>query len=278
MAMGLQPVAEADWLEFADDHAMQMAERRRLLREQAGDVLACLPEAQAASGELGEMLVGHLLRHHPCWFSRNGDRLQNALTGEQHDLAGAPLDLCGRLVQEDFCLLQPSAEGHVLTGAVLCFPSRWRLAEKLGLALPGVHGPVPFYGDRLAHPVERFFQSLKPGRIVQRLNWSVMDDPALFQPGGHHEAEVNRDVTAGNALQRLYLRVERQTFRKLPQSQAVAFGIRIHVTPLAEVVRVPGEGERLRGALAALPPEMALYKSAGRFSVALQAALGKDRQ
>jgi len=126
--------------------------------------------------------------------------------------------------------------------------------------------------------VERFFQSLKPGRIVQRLNWSVMDDPALFQPGGHHEAEVNRDVTAGNALQRLYLRVERQTFRKLPQSQAVAFGIRIHVTPLAEVVRVPGEGERLRGALAALPPEMALYKSAGRFSVALQAALGKDRQ
>ena len=52
MAMGLQPVAEADWLEFADDHAMQMAERRRLLREQAGDVLACLPEAQAASGEL----------------------------------------------------------------------------------------------------------------------------------------------------------------------------------------------------------------------------------
>lgn len=273
MAMGLQPVAPADWLEFAQDHAAQMAERQNLLSERAGDVLGCLPGSRAACVELGEMLLGHVLAYHPAWFAFEGGLLRSRLTGAAVALDEDPLVMCGRMVQEDFCLLQPSDAGHVLTAAVLCFPSRWRLAEKLGLALPLVHGPVPFYGDRLGHPVERFFQSLKPGRIAQRLNWSVMDDPALFQPGGHFAAGVNPEVTAANALERLYLRVERQTFRKLPKSQAVVFGIRIHVTPLAEVVREPGEAQRLAGALVALPPEMALYKSVGRFSVALQAAL-----
>jgi hypothetical protein len=273
MAMGLTAVAELDWLEFGSDHGPQIAERRSLLRDRPGDVLACLPEATAAAAELRDTLVAHLLRHHGDRFTREGDRVRNVVLGRDIDVTGDPLAVCGHLVQEDFCLMQPHDDGYRLTGAVLCFPSRWRLADKIGRALPGVHAPVPFYGERLASPVERFFRSLKAGRIAQRLNWSVMDDAALFQPGGHGETDVNRAVTAANALSRLYLRVERQTFRRLPASGAVVFGIRIHVTDLATVAREPGEGPRLRAALAALPEEMQRYKSAGRFSAALIEAL-----
>jgi hypothetical protein len=143
----------------------------------------------------------------------------------------------------------------------------------LGKPLVGVHEKVPFYADRLANPVEKFFDSLKEGRLAQRLNWSVIDDAALFQVTGKsrdgHDAAITRD----NALGQLFLRVERQTFRRLPASQALAFGIRIHVTPLHRVARDAGEARRLSGALQSLPPEMAHYKSTGRFSEALLAAL-----
>ena len=47
-------------------------------------------------------------------------------------------------------------------------PSRWRLHEKLGKPLALVHGPVPFYGERLATPVDRFMARGKPGQIASR--------------------------------------------------------------------------------------------------------------
>lgn len=275
MAMGLTPVALPDWLEFAADYPMQMAERRRLLAERPQDVLACLPSAEAAAHELLDVLVAHLCAVHPDWFTRDGSCLRNHLLGEAIDLASAapPLAIAGRLVQEDFCINQLHADGHRLTAAVLCFPTRWSLAEKLGKPLLGVHAQVPFYAERLGLPVERFFSSLKDGRLAQRLNWSVIDDAALYQVSGKHRIGHDADITPDNALQRLYLRVERQTFRRLPVSGAVAFGIRIHVTRLDRVAQSPGEAARLSEALRALPPAVAEYKSTTLFSAALAEAL-----
>jgi len=274
MAMGLAAVAEPDWLEFAEDYPAQMAERRRLLASAPEAVVACLPEAKAAACELRDGLVTHLLTHHAGWFVKDGDTLHNRLLDERIDLTATdPLTTAGLLVQEDFCLMQQHPDGHHLTGAVLCFPTRWSLAEKLGLPLVEVHEKVPFYGDRLAHPVERFFSSLKLGKLAQRLNWSVIDDAALFQLQGKGRDGIDPDITPGNALSRLYLRVERQTFRRLPISEAVVFGIRIHVTRLDRVAIDAREAARLSAAIQALPPDMAHYKSTGRFSEALLKAL-----
>lgn len=49
---GVMPLARADWLLISDVYAAQMAERARLLAEHPADVLACLPQAQAAAVEL----------------------------------------------------------------------------------------------------------------------------------------------------------------------------------------------------------------------------------
>ena len=275
MAMGLTAVAAAHWLEFADDHAVQMAERDRLLAETPELVLACLPEAEVAAAELLEVVQAHLCTHHAAWFVREGDALHNRLRDRRIDLAAPapPLAVIGRLVQEDFCLMQAHPDGHRLVGAVLCFPTRWSLAEKLGKPLPLVHERVPFYGDRLSAPVERFFASLKDGRLAQRLNWSVIDDAALYQLAGKGRGGIDPTITPNNALRRLYLRVERQTFRRLSVSRVVVFGIRVHVTSLDRVATEPGEAARLSDALGALPDEMISYKSTGRFSAALQQAL-----
>ncbi|MBN8898828.1 MAG: DUF3445 domain-containing protein, partial [Rhodospirillales bacterium] len=184
-----------------------------------------------------------------------------------------PLELAGRLVQEDLCVIQHGPAGPRFTAAVLCFPSRWRLHEKLGKPLAAVHGSVPIYPDRLANPVDRFMRALKPDRIASRVNWSLPDDSALFQPTGKWRSDADATITPENAADRLFVRVERQTLRRLPESDAVLFGIRVHSYPLPRIAGSPEIAARLADAVRALPHEMMHYKSMLPFRDALLAWL-----
>ncbi|WP_159998897.1 DUF3445 domain-containing protein [Roseomonas sp. 18066] len=270
MALGLQSAPEAEWLEIDAEYPAQIAERDRLIASRRAEVIEAMPGTEPGQQELFSVLAAHLPQRYPGWFERDGATLTNHLAGTRHPLAtDDPLAAIGRLAQEDFCLLQQEGEEIRLVGAVLCFPSRWRLADKMGKLLGAVHRPVPFYGQKLERPVDRFLGLLKPGRMAVRLNWSVIDDATLFQPTGHGRAEPANAITADNAGRDLVLRVERQSFRRLPESGLVVFGIRIHVTPLAAVTARPGEAARLREAVLALPPEMERYKSLLPFRPAL---------
>ena len=164
-----------------------------------------------------------------------GAELVNRVSGDRWTVEGDvpdPLDIAGRLVQEDLCILQ-EVEGELrLTAGVLCFPNRWRLSDKLGRPMMAIHEPVPSYAERLGKPVDRFIGMLAPERPVWRLNWSLTDDPALFQPVGHGRRDTDPDITPENAGPRIFLRVERQTLRRLPRTGAVLFTIRTHQRPL----------------------------------------------
>ena len=276
MAMALTTVAQATWFEIDDRYADEMAERRRLLGERHHEVFGALPVSDDARAEALALIVDNLTRYAPDWFSRRGDTLHNSLTCEDWDLAAPscdPLELAGRLVQEDLCIIQNTDAGPVFTAAVLCFPSRWRLHEKLGRPLAAVHGPVPLYAERLATPVDRFMARVKTGHIASRLNWSIVDDPAMYQPGGKWRITNNDAVTAANAGATLYLRVERQTLTRLPQSGAVLFGIRVHSYPLARVITQANDAARLAEAVRALPEATVHYKSLKAYGPALLAWL-----
>ncbi|HVC60900.1 MAG TPA: DUF3445 domain-containing protein [Acetobacteraceae bacterium] len=264
MAMGLATLPEAAWFELDGHYPPELRERRRLLGEHRPDVFAALPVSDAARAETLAAIAGNLTTRHPDWFARDGTTLHNRLTGEHWDLAHPPcdpLELAGRLVQEDLCVIQHDDAAPVLTAAVLCFPSRWRLGEKLGQPLAAVHAPVPFYAERLARPVDRFMHHIKPGHIAARLNWSVLDNATLFQPEGKWREARNPAVTAANAGQTLFLRVERQTLRRLPRTGAVLFGIRVHVYPLAIAVVSAATAARLAQSVRALPDATVRYKS-----------------
>ncbi len=268
--MDLVTVAEHDWFALDQLYLPEMAEKRRLLATVHDDVFAALPMSDAARGEALDLVVAALVAHHPDWFSRDGLALRNHLSGEVWEIGSVdPLELAGRLVQEDFCLIQVNEDGPIFTAATLCFPSRWRLIEKIGKPLLAVHGPVPFYADRLGRPVDRFMRHLKSGHIVSRLNWSLLDDPALFQPGGKWRVEGGSDITRENAGGRVFLRVERQTLRRMPVSGAILFGIRVYVYPLSEVIDRPARASALMAAVRALPTEIQHYKSLLPFRAAL---------
>jgi hypothetical protein len=271
MAMDLVTAPESAWFEFDNRYPAEMAEKRRLLATVPADVFAVTPESDDARGEALTLIVAALTTHHPDWFSRDGSgALHNDLTGETWDIRSCdPLELAGRLVQEDLCLIQNGGVGPVFTAASLCFPSRWRLLDKIGKPLAAVHAPVPLYAQRLAGPVDRFMRNLKPGHIVSRQNWSLLDDPALFQPGGKWRLQASTDITAKNAGSSIFLRVERQTLRRLPLTQAVLFGIRVHVYPLDQVINRPDHAAALASAIRALPEEIQHYKSLLPFKQAL---------
>jgi hypothetical protein len=275
MAMDLVTVPESAWFEFDDRYPNEMVEKRHLLSTARDDVFAAMPESDNARRETLDLVAKALTFHHLDWFGWEGSILSNRLTGESWDIRlGDPLELAGRLVQEDLCLIQNREQGPVFTAATLCFPSRWRLLDKIGKPLAVVHGPVPRYSDRLQGPVDRFMRHLKPGHIVSRLNWSLLDDPTLFQPGGKWRVEASEDITRENAGSRVYLRVERQTLRRLPATDAVLFGIRVHVYPLNQIIDRPERAGALIGAIDALPADIQHYKSLLPFRQALLEWLG----
>ncbi|HEX4192280.1 MAG TPA: DUF3445 domain-containing protein, partial [Stellaceae bacterium] len=215
-----------------------------------------------------------LSRHFPSLYRLGDDGcIGNQASQETWDIAAPPLhplDIAGRLVAEDLCLLQASEAGYRLIGATLCFPNRWRLDEKIGQPLDFIHEPVPGFAPALQRPVAHFFAALKPDRILARVNWGIADDPTLFQPISRDADAAITAETAGSAL---YLRLERQTLCRLPESQAVLFTIRTEITPLAEVIATSADALDLAGAIRDMDPAMLRYKHLTAVAPALLAWL-----
>ena len=59
------------------------------------------------------------------------------------------------------------------------------------------------------------------------------------------------------------LRTERQTLRRLPETGAVVFGVKVYVTPVEDLDA--DARAAFRAALAAFSPEMAAYKGGANY-------------
>lgn len=270
--MGLVALDLDQWIEPDEHFVEELSEKHRLLTEQHEDVIGTRPGSQAAQLEVLMLLIEHMAHFHPGLLLVEGSSLTVPPTGATYHLdawSHAPIDLAGRLVQEDFCLMAPGPDGYTLEAASLCFPSRWRLAEKLGHAMAIIHEPVPGFGDKLARPVDRFFEHLHADRPVWRVNWSVNDDPALFQPVRRQEADTDGAITEANAGERLFVRCERQTLRRLPSTGWILFTIKTHVDSVSTLRSRPEAAAGLASALRELPEGTQRYKNIAPYQAAL---------
>ena len=280
LGMNLHPLDLDEWIEVDERLPHDLAEKRRLLAQRHAEVFAVQPAAEAAACETLTLLAEYLPARYAQAYARQGDLLHNLVTDETWDVAAPdlhPLELAARLVQEDLCVMvyDKAANAYRLAGACVCFPSRWTLAEKVGGSLDAIHGPVPGYDAALAPPMDRLFARLRVQRPVWRLNWSVLDDPALFQPGGHGRTVLDTGITPDNAGERLWLRMERQTLRRLPASGDILFTIRVYVQPLSELAERPARAAQLAAALRSMDPALAGYKSIPPFRDAALAWLDR---
>jgi dimethylamine monooxygenase subunit A len=260
--MGLTPIQPAEWLVIGPDYAGQIAEKRRLIAADREAVWQMLPQAQDAAAELGDALAANLVGHHGEHFRRENGRFENRLLGESEALAPGDLGAVIRHVQEDVCLLQPDGSDGLyrLTGASLCFPANWKLAEKLGRPLIAIHEHVPDYEPAVGAGVDRFLQRLDAGRLVTRANWLLSDEPALFQLGKRPLAEA---IPLEEIGRRLVMRLERQCFLRLPQTGAVVFSIRTFVLRLEEAVATPADARDLMASLSGMDGPALAYRHIG---------------
>lgn len=220
---GMRPCGAEDWLRMDEAYAGQMAERDWLIATRQPLVHALLPEGRAAAAELLDMVLELLAR-------REGFAVRAASVTRPDGVVvpvdrAFPLITLGRLVQQDLCLMQKQGEESVLTGAILCFPASWTLAQKLGKPMTGIHAPVEHYDDALARRVQRLFDMVRVGQPMERFNALVYDDPTLHQPRLEN-ARRQRPVA------RTYLRSERQVVLRLPVTQAVLFSIHTIIVPM----------------------------------------------
>lgn len=278
--IGTRPLDPADWLEPDEHLGIQLAEKTRLLRERMAEVFAEEPGSRAAQTELFDRLAAYLPARFPELWTGEPGAIRIQPTGDRIvlDAGDPPLLTAALLVQDDLLLLQRDSEGWRLTAGSLCFPSSWVLAEKMGRVLDAIHAPVPDFGPgtRQAQIMARMFDALRPETPMIRWNFSLYGDDRLFHPdvSGPDQPRFGSGPRAGP----VYLRVERQTLRKLPRSGAIAFSIRISIDPLERLERHP-DGAEIAAGLAdqirALSPEQLAYKGLTREKERLLARLAE---
>lgn len=221
---GILPVEPGDWLRVDDAFAGQMGLRDRLIAERPAAVHALRPEGRAAAAELYDLVLAQLAGTPGYAVGATAVRRPDGVVVPLD--REAPLMTLGRLCQEDFCLLEKAEDAaeHVLTGAILCFPASWTLAEKIGRPLVAIHVPVPVYDADIARRVQRLFDAVRPEQPLWRANALEYNDPELHHP--RSEAAPRVKPPPGVAP---YIRSERQVIRRLPDSGAVVFSIHTYL-------------------------------------------------
>ncbi|MDO1581990.1 heme-dependent oxidative N-demethylase family protein [Rhizobium oryzicola] len=260
--IGLTQLDLNDWIEPDGDLARYLTEKRRLLATQRDVIFRAEPDTLDAQQEVLTLLADYLPERYPNLY-RPKDRSIEVVGAATVSLGSSdlpPLMRAGLLVQNDLVIMRRGDNGWRIAAAFVAFPSSWSLEEKFGRVMDEVHADVPGFegGSRNAELINRMFDRLQPDRSVKRLNWSINWSEALFSPKPKSDRVVP-DIPAAES----FIRVERQTLRKLPQTGDILFTIRIYMDPIAALAREPDGAQLMRhlaAQLDALTSEEAAYK------------------
>ncbi len=238
LRLGLGTLPDAAWRDVGPGLAARAAAKAAVF-DACPDSLIVSPEADMAIAELAALL----------------------------GVPGGTLQDAALAAFEDIALLLPDGDVHRLVAGAVAFPTDWDLAAKMGLPLAAIHTPIPTYAERLAAGVDRVFRGLEPGRLLTRANWNGVEDDALrYLPALPAMARFGH-VTAANAGDTLFVRVERQVLRRLPESGAALFTIGVYVESLRALS--PGLVGDLAAAVAGVPAAEAVRRGTPAYRGAL---------
>ncbi|RUM97587.1 DUF3445 domain-containing protein [Pseudaminobacter arsenicus] len=257
--IALKPLDPREWIELDDDLTTYLSEKDRLYATVPGKVFVAQEATVDAQRELLDLLVAHLLEHHPDTYRQEGTRIHIAggSRSVEVDDTAAPLRVASLLVPEDLILMRRHEDGWRLDAGALCFPSSWSLEEKFGRTMQDIHIPVPAFGPgtRTASIIDRVFDNLLVEQPVQRFNWSLQAGRELYMPFSQQQRidratmRPSKFSAEDDIAAQAFIRVERQTLRKLPRSGDIVFTIRIYLDPLSTLAR-HSEATRLASSFA----------------------------
>ena len=262
ISMGMQSLDPRHWIEPDADYPHYLEHKLRLRELQQQHIFDALPSAYSAQQELAFELKRHLLEQHSHLYCPVADGLSYLPNGIELAAANTnPLWQSSLWVADDLLIMEKLDGHYCLTAASLCSPSNWHLAEKIGQPMASIHDPVPTLHEKLTPKIDRFFDHLAVGKPVQRFNWSLQANNQL--------AQLPEDKVIHAANTPLYYRCERQTLTRLPQTNAIAFTIRVYIYPMMSLTQVPNALTQLKSAINAMPKAVAGYKEIIYFAPAL---------
>ena len=224
--------------------------------------------ARRASWEVLDLVVSRLELDYPGLVHRSDGVLTNVVTGRYWRLSSSsdgdgprhdesdddvnddefehPLCIAAQLVQEDIAIMLPLSDGtggageggdgdgddYVLGAAAICFADRWRVPDKIGKDLCGIHSPVERYPN-ISRSTSAFFRNLRVGNEKVRYTHTLGERPDL-----HVETDpISRDcpLPITGLPHSIYVRSERQCLMRLPISGGVLFTIRTYRMGLDDV-------------------------------------------
>lgn len=240
LRLGLRPLPPEKWLDRGSTLPARAAAKAPIF-DTTPESLIALPEAAPAIAELAA-LVG----------------------APMPDLRAAAM-----ATYEDLLILLPRNDAHVLVAGALAFPTDWHLDRKIGHPLAAIHAPIPTYAEKLRPGVDHVFATLTPDRLLLRTNWNVLETDALRYLPDRPALNRFNNVTNSNAGNTLYVRVERQALRRLPESGAAVFTIGVYIEPL-RALPIPLLRD-LSEAVQAVPQEEAIRRGTPAYRDALAA-------
>jgi dimethylamine monooxygenase subunit A len=232
----------------------------------------------AAQWDVLELVATDLALHYAEHFQlqRAGDawHWHNSLSGltttfhfgDPATLPCEPLEWIGRQVQDDLVLLSADASA-TFVGGQLCFANGWDIRDRLGKSFIEIHQRTPPATMASVETGARFLQNLKPGRAYWRMSWNFklsdqMDMTTKHKPA--YKADFARrapELTAEDVGDSVFIRIERQTFTRLPRSQGLLFGIHTYNSSVAEEAMDPRRAQSILNVLRGAPRDVKDYKA-----------------
>ena len=237
--IGLKPIALGDWLEGGETDPA--ARKDPLIADHRGLVWAETTDSRPAQAEVLEMV--------------------EAALGQVATSPGLPpLYAAARCVPDDLCLMEKRDGQWRLTALSLSAGSFFTAEEVIGRSLTELHGPVTGFADRFLVRVHRIFEGLRPGLVLERRNWTLLNSAALHTPSSTPIRARIGEIAPLDAADILHLRVERQTLRRLPRTGGALFTIRVWLAPLSDLAKDPERLAAFATAWRNATPELRAYK------------------
>lgn len=227
------------WLDMDKYYWHYIQEKERIWHTYGKENIDWLPEGYDASEELMQTVTDHLVERYPLLFTVLEDKkdrgkiVKNELTKEILDmtypLKEHPLLYVTKLAKEDFYLVKKNPEDglHYLVAAAVPFPGgSFGIDHKIGRNLDVIHAEVPYYHEKLKTSMERWFERLEPENPVERASWYITWDHKLKVNNIYQIPKFVPDLEAemnNTDAKEFNVRVERQTLRRLPKSNAIIF-------------------------------------------------------
>ena len=244
--IGTRPMEPTQWLAIGRDHAVFLREKRARLKANPLPFYRTTPGSLPAQIELRDRVVADLLAQHADVFTMANGRLADRLDGTAHELDSPgvePLAVISQFLEEDFILLQQVDAQDQITAASNAYSSSGRIVSSVGRSIPWAHKFVPTLNDQLGPRMDRVLGNIKVDAPVERFNWLLTPIGSRLFPEDPHAANIAAVDKINAALVEdpsragdiLWIRVERQTLLRLPQSGALAFSIYTYSDPLSSI-------------------------------------------